>query len=640
MDTRNSCTKPSNRMFPYLPQWVPPGSLSKDHFFDEKKFALCDFMKHEGDEKSKIPAGYTYLGQFIAHDMSFISRVSSTHGSLVSSVRNLRTATLDLDSVYGGGPKASPIYYDQGNRLKIKFLVDCRTVEDRKGEKVCFNDLPRKSYESPLKNCSKKKESIDIAPALIPDPRNDENLIISQLHLAFLLFHNKVVEKVRSDSSIKTELSSLFESKKEKIGFLESLNKATSVDSIINNSDDFYEKALNIMFKRLINSLDEKNKNFKFDHLIKTNSDINTMMSIGDINIDINTIEGELAIQDITDWPKGLNSQLLELIAIFKSDYFELIQLRNDSQKIILDQFDKEFKTAQREVIWHYQWIVIYDYLHKIVGEDIVEKVMQGELSKTGKQLFPWQEQVSLPLEFAVAVFRMGHSMVRNSYDFNETVYEPPSTKGDIFSKRPDIISKNYIDWSLFFFSLEDDNQKSTKRNFSKKINTFIDFKMASDVPVPSGSQNIVFRNLHSGYLMKLPVGQDVAKYMGENIYTNSDFCKEANETYSTLKKTFPFGEEIFKEFCDRSPLWFYVLMEATILNKGEQLGPVGGRILAEVIIGTIKRDKNSFFNQQPDWKPNLFVEDGGQKVKGNFTMEDLLTVTGIYNGATEVKCE
>ena len=74
----------------------------------------------------------------------------------------------------------------------------------------------------------------------------------------------------------------------------------------------------------------------------------------------------------------------------------------------------------------------------------------------------------------------------------------------------------------------------------------------------------------------------------------------------------------------NRAPLWFYVLREADVAENGERLGPVGARIVAEVIIGLMQGDNKSFLTQEPDWRPFLPTVDTSTQ-GDDFTMIDLL---------------
>jgi hypothetical protein len=78
----------------------------------------------------------------------------------------------------------------------------------------------------------------------------------------------------------------------------------------------------------------------------------------------------------------------------------------------------------------------------------------------------------------------------------------------------------------------------------------------------------------------------------------------------------------------DSTPLWYYILKEAEVMEKGLRLGPVGGRIVGEVIIGLLQLDRNSFLADEPNWKPTLPTRSG--KVTGDFRMVDFLTFAGV----------
>src|SRR5262249_33226265 len=133
-----------------------------------EKDADADEKDHAPSNNARIPAGFTYLGQFIDHDLTFDPTSKLQRDNDPDGLQNFRTPRFDLDSIYGRGPDDSPFLYQDGVRMLIGKNA---TNED---------DLPRNSA----------------GRALIGDPRNDENLIVSQLHLAFLKYHNKVVDEI------------------------------------------------------------------------------------------------------------------------------------------------------------------------------------------------------------------------------------------------------------------------------------------------------------------------------------------------------------------------------------------------------------------------------------------------------------
>jgi Animal haem peroxidase len=126
----------------------------------------------DGEENLYVPAGYTYLGQFVDHDLTF-DTTSTLNPKDPTSPTNVRTPSLDLDCVYGGGPADQPfMYLDDGATLRIGKTLDGSGKDD----------LPRVP-----------EVSGGAGRAIIGDKRNDENSIVSQIQLAFLKFHNKVV---------------------------------------------------------------------------------------------------------------------------------------------------------------------------------------------------------------------------------------------------------------------------------------------------------------------------------------------------------------------------------------------------------------------------------------------------------------
>ncbi len=164
---------------------------------DDALFALAEAMKDDpGDDDAgdnpNIPAGFTYLGQFIDHDITLDTTPLAMQATDPLAVMNFRTPSLDLDSVYGQGPGVAPHLYqrDPANGFKVtpKLLIGAAAASpDFAGGTVAAgpHDLPRNS----------------IGRALIGDERNDENLAVAQTHLAMLKFHNAVVDMLVADGA-------------------------------------------------------------------------------------------------------------------------------------------------------------------------------------------------------------------------------------------------------------------------------------------------------------------------------------------------------------------------------------------------------------------------------------------------------
>jgi hypothetical protein len=81
-------------------------------------------------------------------------------------------------------------------------------------------------------------------------------------------------------------------------------------------------------------------------------------------------------------------------------------------------------------------------------------------------------------------------------------------------------------------------------------------------------------------------------------------------------------------ELGGEAPLWFYILKEAELVGRGRELGPVGGRIVAEVLVGLLQKDLNSYLYLQPTWKPAPPIAPA----RGQFTMADLLKYAGVWS--------
>ncbi len=429
----------------------------------------------DAEESSAISAGFTYLGQFIDHDITFDPNSSLQRQNDPDSLVNFRTPRFDLDNVYGRGPADQPyLYEDDGRHFKLGRRL---TGAERFDQKT--RDLPRhKSEVNP---------TTGRARALIGDPRNDENVIVCQLHAAMLRFHN------------------------------------------------------------------------------------------------------------------------------FMADF-----LGNDVP----------FEEVQRQVRWHYQWVVVYDFLPTIVGWDMMNSILPHLKAKKSiwdvrpdLRFYKFRNQPFMPVEFSVAAYRFGHSMIRPQYRLNTTLLtQGPKQDGrfSIFTQLDSDESLNgfrefpsvwAIDWSLYF----DMGNKPPKLGINRvqpayKIDTSLVDPLGklpgTEAPgIPSLAQRNLLRSLRLG----LPSGQDVARAMGIRPIPDSKLLigKATQEDLPENRPITDFG----RSFRGQAPLWVYILAEAQQAFKNDKtpifLGPVGGRIVAEVFIGLLLGDSHSFLSQDPYWTPN-----------------------------------
>jgi hypothetical protein len=134
----------------------------------------------DGEENLVVPAGYTYFGQFIDHDLTFDT--TSSFEDANADATNLRTPRLDLDCVYGSGPDDQPYMYapDSANGMI--------------GGASLLAGLPLAG--SPNRRDLLRTGDGDGARAVIGDPRNDENSIVCNIQIAFVAFHNAVVARL------------------------------------------------------------------------------------------------------------------------------------------------------------------------------------------------------------------------------------------------------------------------------------------------------------------------------------------------------------------------------------------------------------------------------------------------------------
>jgi hypothetical protein len=424
---------------------------------DELAKALFE-VAGDSTDNFDIPAGYTYFGQFVDHDATFDPTSRLRRRNDPESLVDFRTPALDLDSLYGSGPMDQPYLYDFGTERNagVKLLVG-----GGREEKQAAQDLPRNQQ----------------GHALTGDPRNDENLIVAQLHLLMIRFHNHVVDDLAGKISDSTEL----------------------------------------------------------------------------------------------------------------------------------------FERAQQRVRWHYQWVVMEDFLPKIVGEATARQVyhrVRGRRPDVTRRFFRCTKRPYMPVEFSGAAYRFGHSMIRDDYKINDATPNAPLMQAREGSDRrlaggrplPDDL---VIQWKHFFPTTPGQRPQSSK---------MIDPSLAKALfALPPDEARLVRLNLLRGHALGLPSGQRAARRLGVAPLTR-------DELLGTLPKLKPALEA---RVLKATPLWLYVLCEAKALANGEHLGPAGGRIVAEVLAGMLAADPSSYVSRETPWTPEYANHDG------EFTMTDLVGIAG-----------
>jgi hypothetical protein len=424
------------RLFGKLPPWQPKGATETERIDTIRQFAETRMFRPAGADdpidNPNVPAGYTYFGQFIDHDVTFDPTSSLERANDPNRIRNFRTPRLDLDSVYGGGPHDQPYLYDTSRThtsgFSGYFLIGS-------GDNPNEPDLPRN----------------ELSRALIGDMRNDENLIVAQIQLAFLRLHNRVLE------------------------------------AIVGSPDPADEE---------------------------------------------------------------------------------------------------QFTEAQRIVRWFYQYVVWNDFIARIVEPEVHERVLAPEngLYCFQPRVYGWKESPFLPVEFAVAAYRFGHSMVRPGYQINTTpdhdgvthpiFGRPGSGAFDLrgFRKLP---SNSTVQWNLFL------DFSTSPRGFpqaSQQIDSLLSRSVFHIPAGPNGTNPLAFLNILRGWRFELPKGTDVARASGRKPIEIDECTPEDS-------------------------LWVYLLKEAEATG-GRHLGYLGSDIVAETFAGLLYGDPLSFVRYDPTWTP------------------------------------
>jgi hypothetical protein len=244
------------------------------------------------------------------------------------------------------------------------------------------------------------------------------------------------------------------------------------------------------------------------------------------------------------------------------------------------------FEQAQRETRWHYQWIVVHEFLAAVIGD-----ALTADLVAHGARYYQPGEAAFIPLEFADAAYRYGHAQIRHRYRANLSS-DPAPLFPDHLGFRP-IPPSRRVDWRLFFDGFDGADADAVPRaQRAKKIDGKL-VRSLIELPVAITGEcdvdeyhSLAVRDLERGEGVGLPSGEALARHLGEPPLTREEIGVESTNWR---------GE---------TPLWFYILREANARTDGHRLGPVGGRIVGDVLIGLLDRDPLSYRNAEPTWRP------------------------------------
>ncbi len=268
------------------------------------------------------------------------------------------------------------------------------------------------------------------------------------------------------------------------------------------------------------------------------------------------------------------------------------------------------FAEAKRIVTHHYQWAVVHDFLERICGLAVVNNALASVVAPPGS---PFR----MPVEFAVAAYRFGHSMIRDRYWVNFNF--PQATLGQVFQFNRNPLLPVFSNWVVDFNAFFDTGVPVPVHNKARKIDSVMANGLET-LPGFAGMMAILAtRNLRRALALGLPSGQGMANSFGVAPMTSAQLTAglPANEV-AVLNSS---AGLLLKQ----TPLWYYVLREAAVLGGGNQLGPVGGRIVAETFVRILKRDASSYLNVPGGFTPIL-----PSGAPGNFTVADLVTFAGV----------
>ena len=249
------------------------------------------------------------------------------------------------------------------------------------------------------------------------------------------------------------------------------------------------------------------------------------------------------------------------------------------------------FNQARQTLCWLYQWIVWNDFLALVTQEKVHSEALKlsddGQWKLGLENVYNWKDEPFMPVEFSVAAYRFGHSLVRNKYQTNSSkaagvnvfipLFDGTGGNDDLRGFRA-LSDRRCVQWDWF---LEMNSSEGEFPQRARKINTVLSNSL-SKLPGESSDpdRNLAARNLLRGVHMKLPSGPDVAIGLGLTpLELNQDKDLEA--------------------------LWYYILKEAEVNESGERLGELGSIILCAVFAGILKGDPTSWVNKNPNWRPS-----------------------------------
>jgi len=316
--------------------------------------------------------------------------------------------------------------------------------------------------------------------------------------------------------------------------------------------------------------------------------------------------------------------------------------------RMVDDNPHLEFIDIQQLVRFHYQYAVVNDFLSKIITKSVLESLKsEGHFSKSKLKFYHPHSDPFMPVEFSVAAYRLGHSMVRPGYRLNDdkasllAIFPPPDNPDGGLTGFRSVKSNLAIDWARFIDIEKRSDAADNRLQFAYRIDTSLVGPLTTLPKTVAGGApfSLGERNLIRGWRLGLPSGQAVARFMGEQVVHDKDILIGKALDDPKSEPATPILDAVRAKggdpnvFAGNCPLWTYILAEAAATRtdmpnptteggatKTPQLGKVGGRIVAEVFLGLLFGDGSSYLALAPKWHP-ITGPDFGLKQLVNYAL-------------------
>src|SRR5262245_20225029 len=244
------------------------------------------------------------------------------------------------------------------------------------------------------------------------------------------------------------------------------------------------------------------------------------------------------------------------------------------------------FDAAACELRWHYQSVITREFLPRLAGDDLTRMALAGD-----RRVYRPDGVAFIPLEFADAAYRYGHSQIRQRYHVNANAEAVPLFP-DLIGFRP-VTPARRVDWGMLFDVAGRPRAQRAKKIDGRLVASLIALPVALTGALEVEEyHSLAVRDLERGEGVGLPSGEAVARALGERPLTAEEIgAAEAGWRGET-------------------PLWYYLLREADVRQSGDRLGPVGARIVTEVLIGLLALDATSVLHAPTDWQPRATLAE------------------------------